>query len=321
MKPFRERNQVKIGAISIMAILLIMGLAFKADSLPLIGGGTTYYADFAEAGGLTSGDEVRIAGVRVGKVSSVELDGDKVKVAFKIKTDSEFGTKTGAAIKIKTLLGEMYLDLIPSGPGQLAKGQTIPVSRTQSPYDVVQAFSGLATTAGKIDTKQLSTALTTLADLTRNTPESFRKALNGVSRLSTKLAAKDQRINTLLKNLDRVTKTLDDRDQDIITLMKESSTLFEALVKRRQSIHNLLVSARQLSTELSALIDESSADLKPALTHLHSVVNVLNANEDNLDEELRLMAPFYRVFANVLGNGPWFDSYIQNLPPVPAVTQ
>ena len=61
------------------------------------------------------------------------------------------------------------------------------------------------------------------------------------------------------------------------------------------------------------------ADLKPALTHLDSVVGVLNKNEDNLDNSLRLMAPFYRVFANTLGNGPWFDTYIQNLPPVPQV--
>ena len=66
-------------------------------------------------------------------------------------------------------------------------------------------------------------------------------------------------------------------------------------------------------------MQQSRADLKPALTHLESVVQVLNKNEDNLDNSLRLMAPFYRVFANTLGNGPWFDTYIQNLPPVPQV--
>ena len=60
---------------------------------------------------------------------------------------------------------------------------------------------------------------------------------------------------------------------------------------------------------------QSRANLKPALTHLESVVQVLNKNEDNLDNSLRLMAPFYRVFANTLGTGPWFDAYIQNLPP------
>jgi phospholipid/cholesterol/gamma-HCH transport system substrate-binding protein len=46
-------------------------------------------------------------------------------------------------------------------------------------------------------------------------------------------------------------------------------------------------------------------------------VAVLNKNEDNIDNSIRLMAPFYRVFANTLGTGPWFDTYIMNLPPLP----
>jgi len=321
MMPFRERNPVVIGAVSIMVIALLIVLALKADDLPLIGGGTTYYADFSEAGGLKSGDEVRIAGVRVGKVSDISLDGNKVKVAFKVKSDSGFGDDTGAAIKVRTLLGEMYLDLEPAGSGQLDSGATIPESRTQSPYDVVQAFSGLANTAGKIDTNQLAKALTSIADLTRSTPKSFRDALSGVSRLSRNLAAKDDRINTLLKNLDRVTSTLDERDQDIVGLMGDAKTLFDALVQRRQAVHNLLVSTTQLSQQLDGLISDTRADLKPALTHLDDVVKVLNKNEDNLDQTLRLAGPFYRVFANVLGNGPWFDSYIQNLPPIPGLSR
>jgi phospholipid/cholesterol/gamma-HCH transport system substrate-binding protein len=101
--------------------------------------------------------------------------------------------------------------------------------------------------------------------------------------------------------------------------MRDSDVLFRALVERREAVHRLLVSTSTLSTELTQLVRQSRADLKPALEHLDSVVGVLNKNEDNLDNSLRLMAPFYRVFANTLGNGPWFDTYIQNLPPVPQV--
>ena len=93
--------------------------------------------------------------------------------------------------------------------------------------------------------------------------------------------------------------------------------LFQALVARREAVHNLLrVDHASSRCELTGLVRQSRADLKPALTHLETVVDVLNKNQDNLDNSLRLMAPFYRVFANTLGNGPWFDTYIQNLPPV-----
>jgi phospholipid/cholesterol/gamma-HCH transport system substrate-binding protein len=319
MKPFRERNPVVIGAISLAVIALLILGAFRAQDLPLIGGGDTYYAAFSESGGLKANDEVRIAGVRVGKVESVGLEGDHVKVTFRVDTPSEFGTDTRAAIKVKTLLGAMYLSLEPAGDGQLAEGSEIPVERTSSPYDVVDAFSGLAETSERIDTDRLAKSLTTLADLTRNTPEEFRGALRGVSALSSNIAARNEQINTLLKNLKRVSGVLDERDGDIVALMKDSDVLFRALVGRREAVHNLLVSTTRLSKELTALVEQSRADLKPALDHLENVVAVLNKNEDNLDNSLRLMAPFYRVFASTLGNGPWFDTYIQNMPPVPDV--
>ena len=317
--PFRERNPVVVGAVSLAVVLALILLAFNADKLPIIGGGTTYYADFTEAGGLKADDEVRIAGVRVGKVDAISLDGGHVKVAFRIQDHADFGTETRAAIKVKTLLGAMYLSLEPAGAGQLKAGSEIPTDRTTSPYDVVQAFSGLARTTQRIDTGRLARSLTTLADLTRNTPQSFRRALAGVSALSANLAARDEQIGTLLQNLRSVSGTLHARDQDIVGLMRDSAVLFDALDQRRQAIHDLLRSTSQLSVQLTALVTQSRADLKPALTHLADVVDVLDKDSDQIDQSIRLMAPFYRVFANTLGNGPWFDTYIQNLPPVPQV--
>ena len=319
MTPFRERNPVVIGAISIAVLTALLLASFKAASLPIIGGGDVYRAAFSEAGGLKVNDEVRIAGVRVGKVEEIELAGDHVLVSFRVDGDAEFGQETRAAIKVKTLLGSMFLALEPAGEGQMDEGYEIPVERTQSPFDVVEAFSGLAETSEQIDTDQLAESLTTLADLTRNTPDEFQDALSGVSALSANIAAKNEKIGELLGNLEKVSTVLDERDQDIVALMRDADVLFRALVKRRESVHRLLLATSQLSKELTALVRDSRADLKPALDNLENVVQVLNKNEDNLDNSLRLMAPFYRVFANTLGNGPWFDTYIQNMPPVPQV--
>ena len=320
MKPFRERNPVIIGAISIAVLLLMLTAAFRAQDLPLIGGGDAYYAEFDEAGGLKVNDEVRLAGVRIGKVDSIEIADGKVKVGFKIKTDAEFGDETRAAIKVKTILGSMFLSLEPAGSGQLDEGDTIPADRTTSPFDVVDAFEGLAETSADIDTDQLAASLTTLADLTRNTPEEFQAALKGVSALSEVVASRDEEINRLLQSLKRVSTVLDSRDEDIIALMRDADILFRALLERREAIHNILVATVTMSQELTALVRESRADLKPALRHLESVLAVINKNEDNLDRSLQLMAPFYTVFANVFANGPWWDTYIANMPPIPGGT-
>ena len=317
--PFRERNPVIVGAVSLAVIAAFVLAAFRAEDLPLIGGGDTYYAAFSEAAGLKPNDEVRIAGVRVGKVKSVDLAGDHVRVQFLVDSGVDFGRQTAAAIKVKTLLGAMYLSLDPAGDGQLPEDTEIPVSRTTSPYDVVKAFSGLADTSERIDTDQLAKALNTMAALTKNTPEEFQAALKGMSQLSQNIAARDEQLNTLLTHMRTVSGVLGDRRGDLVTLMRDGDKLFRALAARRESVHNLLTATSQLSVELTKLVRSTRADLKPALNHLDGVVDVLRKNQDNLDNSLRLMAPFYRVFANTLGNGPWFDTYIQNMPPVPAL--
>ncbi|MBO9522901.1 MAG: MCE family protein [Nocardioidaceae bacterium] len=320
MIPFRERNPVKVGAVSLVALVLLVLVAFKADSLPLIGGGDTYYAEFSDSSGIKPNDEVRIAGVRVGKVKSVTLDADHnlVKVEFKIRTSSKFGTETGAEIKVKTLLGAMFLALHPKGPGQLDEGKTIPISRTRSAYDVVQAFTGLAERSQDIDLPQLASSLNVLAEATKDTPEELQSTLKGLSALSANVAARDDQIRTLLANLRKVSGVLSQRDQDIVQLMKDSDVLLRAVVARREAVHRLLVSTSQLSVELTGLVQQTRGDLKPALTNLKSVVDVLRKNQSNLDNSLRLMAPFYRVFTNTLGTGPWFDTWISNLPPAPS---
>lgn len=317
--PFREKNPVIVGAISLAIIFIMILAAFRAEDLPLIGGGDTYYAAFKEAGGLKPNDEVRVAGVRVGKVRAVSLEGGHVRVEFNVERGVDFGGTTAADIRVKTLLGAMYLALEPAGSGQLEEGAEIPVSRTTSPYDVVEAFSGLASTSERINTDQLSKSLETMGALMKNTPEEFQGALRGMSALSQNIAARDAELNELLGNMQKVSKVLADRNGDLITLMDDGDKLFRALVARREAVHTLLTSTSQLSQELTALVRQSRDDLKPALDHLDGVLDMLRKNQENLDNSLRLMAPFYRVFANTLGNGPWFDTYIQNLPPVPQI--
>lgn len=313
MKPFRERNPVIIGVIGIAAIALMMVGAFRADRLPIIGGGDTYHAEFAEIGALKAGNEVRIAGVPVGKVRGIELAGNKVKVTFKIDKGTKFGTETGAEIRLRTLLGAEFLALTPKGSGQLAKGDTIPVSRTIAPYDVVQAFSDLSRTTDQIKIPELAEALNTLSEISNQTPEEFRGAIRGVSDLSRNLAARDSEINTLLINLKKVSGVLNSRNDELVTLFKDSDTLFSAISARRDSIHRLLVSTQSISGELRGLVKDTRADLAPALNQLDVVTTMLRKNEASLDEALRVYPAFTRVFSNALGTGPWFDTYLGGL--------
>lgn len=318
-RPFRDRDPVRLGVVGLLLICLSLVAGVRAGDLPFVGGDTCY-AEFADLGGLKLGDPVLVAGVRVGKVTGIELVDAQVRVGFEADDASDLGSETRAVIKVRTLLGAMFLALEPAGRGRMDEGDVIPSSRTTAPYDVVEAFSGLSERAGAIDTGQLAASLTTLADLTRNTPEEFRAALRGVSGLARTVASRDAQLERLLQDLSRVSRTLASRDEDIVGLMRNADVLFRALVGRRAAIHELLVATTDMSRVLTDLITETRLDLTPALKHLDSVLAVLRKNEDNIEASLKAFAPFARLFANVAGNGPWLDGYIFNLPPVPAAS-
>ncbi|MBA4607717.1 MCE family protein [Aeromicrobium sp. Marseille-Q0843] len=314
MKPFRERNPVIVGAVSLAIIAAILLLASQAARLPIIGGGAEYAAEFTEVGGLKKGDDVRLAGVRVGEVADLELHGDKVRVVFRVKKDRDrLGSQTGASVRIKSLLGTMYVSLEPDGSGTLAKGAVIPVTRTQAPYDIVQAFSGLTETTQQIDNDQLAQALDTINDVAAKTPDEFREAVTSVTALSNSLASRDAEIKTLLENIDGISTVLADRNTEFAKLFEDGSVLFEALTARRDAIHAVLVGVTDMSQEISTLVTETRADLKPALDRLAGVVAVLRKNEANITSAIDQLPAYYAMVANNSSNGPWLDAYVYNL--------
>lgn len=311
-KPFSRRNPLPIGAIGLALIAVVLWAAFNAEKLPLIGGGTNYSAYFTEAAGLRSGDQVRIAGVKVGKVESVGLDGNKVKVVFKVK-NAFVGDQSTADIKIKTLLGAKYLGVNSIGTSALKPSHTIPTSRTTSPFDVYPAFTQLTTTIDDIDTKKLAQAFTTLSDDFTNTPQDVRTVLNGLTRLSQTISSRDAQLRELLAKANEVTGVLASRDEQLQKLFSDGGLLLDELHDRREAIHSLLINTTTLSVQLEGLVADNQKTLAPLLDQLDGVLTLLQKNQDSLDQGLALLGPYYRVFNNVIGNGRWFDSYIQNL--------
>ncbi|WP_308042662.1 MCE family protein [Micromonospora sp. PLK6-60] len=316
MKPFRERNPVVVGAVSLTVLVAALLGAFQLDRVAALTS-RSYRAAFTDASGLAVGNEVRVAGVRVGKVTAVELARDArpyVRVRFRVDDDGvRLGGDTGATIRIKTVLGQKYLALAPAGPGRLPEGGQIPLSRTAAPFDVVQAVSGLAGTLDKVDTAQLAAAFDTLSETFADTPGSVNTSLVGLSRLSRTVADRDAELRALLARARDVTKVLADRDEEFRKLVADGERLLAEVIRRRDAIHRLLVGTAELSTQLSGLVADNRAQLEPALRQLREVVAILQRNRDDLERTVQRMAPFVTAFANVVGNGRWFDSYVQGL--------
>jgi phospholipid/cholesterol/gamma-HCH transport system substrate-binding protein len=323
VKPRQRQTNGRVAAVVGLAcmLLVVMG-AFRADRLPFIGSaGTTYSAAFTDSTGLREGDPVEVAGVDVGLVKSLQIRSDHVVVVFTLDGRMRLGTTTRARIKIGSLLGAKYLDISPSGPGQMDPESTIPIKRTRPAYDVLAAFGDLARTEQRLDTTTIAKALDTISETLSGAAPEVRESIRGLTRFATTIASRDAALRSLFKHADSVTGVLDEHSQRIVSLIGATDTLLAELSAREQLIHDLLVHTRSLSVQLDELIGENQRELTPALAQLNKVTETLISHQQDLRDTIRSLDNYARVFTNVVGSGPWFDAFIPTLPVTPNVAK
>jgi phospholipid/cholesterol/gamma-HCH transport system substrate-binding protein len=309
-RTFAERDPVKLGVIGTVVLVAAVAGAFV---VPTGFGGRQFVAEFAEVGGLGSGDPVVVSGLRVGTVDRVDLDGDHVDVRFSVAdTNVRLGDHTGAAIKAETALGRKELALTPSGAGPLDR---IPLNRTTVPYDITDALSDVTTEVSQVDTGKVSSALDTLSDTFKDTPPQVKAVLDGLSRLSATVSSRDTALRDLLVHANNVSGALAKRDDQLVEILAQGSTLLAELNRRGAAIRSLLNDSVAVSDQLSGLVADNKAQLDPSLKQLDDLLTVLQQNRDHLDQVLERSGPLVRELGEVVGSGPFADTQVGNLVP------
>lgn len=303
---------VTIGVVGLVLAVAIALSALQFERLPFIRGGATFTAHFADVGGLVPGDEVEVAGIESGRVEDVSLDGAKVLVRFTLDEKIVLGDKTTAQIKTNTVLGRKSLAVHPDGAGALRADDTIPLERTISPYSLNDALGELTTTVQGLDLDRVDRTLDTLSEAFADTPAPLRAALDGVTALSRSINARDQALSDLLSRARNVTTILADRSDKINALLLDGNELLGELERRRAAIGQLIVYINALSQQLSGLVADNEAQLKPALDKLNSVLDLLQRNRDNITGALEGLGPFSAALGEQVGSGPYFNAYVVN---------
>jgi phospholipid/cholesterol/gamma-HCH transport system substrate-binding protein len=313
IKSVGRRSPVMLGVMGTAILVCVTIVAFQYNKLPFVKNTKDYSAYFSEAGGIKPGSTVRVSGLGVGKVSDVRLEGTKVRVGFTVRDSIDLGDRTEAAIKTETILGSKMLELTSRGDGRLTG--TIPLERTTSPYDLPDALGDLTTTISGLDTAQLSSALTTLANTFKETPPDVKPALQGVARFSETLNNRDNQLRSLLANANKVSGVLGRRSQQIAGLVGNSNALLAALLEERASIDALMNNLTAVSHQISGLVDDNRTQLKPALDKLNGVLEVLDNHRKDLQSSFNKFRRYAMSFGECLGSGPFFKAYVANLIP------
>lgn len=320
MKSLSTRDPYKVG---LALIATIAALAVVLVLLAKMSFGThDHEAVLQNTGGLRPGESVEVHGVEVGKVTSISLDySDRdaqgtptVLVKFNMNSDINLGDQTQATVKVATLLGTHYLEVDPAGPGTLSR---IPLGSTKVPYNLQDALDKGSAVVGGLDSKVIAKSLVTLADTFDSSKDAVGPALQGVSALSLLIEKRGQQTAGLLTAASAVAKELNDNSANLTTLMQQANLVLAEINSRQAAIKQLLTQSVSLANTVSSLIENSRADLKPALTSLDTVIQTLNGQSAQLQKGFELLAPAVRYVANATGNGPWLDLWGQD-PLLPA---
>lgn len=311
--PWRRNPALAGVAGLIVVVMLVVGVG-QLHRLPFVDGyGRSLTIELVDAGGLEPGDRVEVAGVQVGTVESLRIDGDRVVAELDVDPGIRLGSDTRASVRVGNLLGSKYVELTPRGSGRLADDR-IPVARTEPAYDVVHAFGELSQTVDAIDTDQLETALDSIAETFRGSSDDVDAALRGLTTISETIAERDVEVTSLLDRSNRLAGTLDASRDDLSALVRDAALLLAEVDRRRDSLDGLIEHTRTLTRELEGLVADNREKLAPTLAELERVTSLLERRQDDLSDTLHSVARFARVFSNTIGSGPWFDSYIGNAP-------
>jgi phospholipid/cholesterol/gamma-HCH transport system substrate-binding protein len=282
-----------------------------------IGFGETkeYDAVFTDVTGVNTGDDIRIAGVKVGSVEDIEIEGrDLARVSFTVDESTPLDRSTEARIRYRNLVGQRYIALTPgAGPsGVLHEGATIPVSQTQPALDLTVLFNGfkpLFQALSPEDVNRLSYEIIRVFQGEGGTMESL---LAHTASVTNTIADRDRVVGALIDNLNDVLTTLNRRDGQLSSLITELQQFVTGLSHDRKPILGALDSVSRLSAKTADLLVDARPALVADVEQLRRVTGVLDDGKQLLDKSLQILPIKLKKVGRTAAYGSWFNFYICN---------
>ncbi len=274
-----------------------------------------YKAVFSDATGVVKGDDVRVAGVKVGNVEKVEVvDRTRALVTFKVVKDQQLTDGTNATIRYRNLVGQRYIALTPGvgGPSVLADGATIPLSRTRPALDLTVLFNGfkpLFEALSPADINKLSYEIVTVFQGEGGTLESL---LSHTASVTSTLASRDQVIGSLISNLNDVMVTIGNRDAQLSDLLVKLRQFVSGLSQDRQAILGSLDSISGLAVQTSDLVTGIRPGLTTDVKQLNKVAGTLDRNKAEIDRALQVLPVKLNKVGRTATYGSFFNFYLCN---------
>lgn len=311
-KAVTDWNHKRIGAATLALILAVVAGALMLTS-NVFSSSYTVRARFQNAVGLSGGDQVLLAGVPVGKVSSVEVVGNHVEASLALDDGVQLPADSSAQIAVQSLLGVIGVDLTPGGNWShlLENGSRIEDTSVPFEYFEIQNSSGKLLSA--TDARALSRVVGSLAAVTSGDKAQIQEVIDGLAKATTAVDEHRGSAAQLISAARELSATLASKDHELAQVVDDLDLVVKGLALHSSQLGQLIDQTEQAALQTSSLIGRNQPRLQQMLTDLHGALSVIGAHQLDLARSVAFAASAIKGFASVGKSGsegtPWANIY------------
>lgn len=302
---------------SLFAILalLMTYLIWSTLERSVSGSTTDFSTTFGDVSGLAAGDDVRMAGVRVGRVEKIELDGGRALVSFKVQDDQRVYANTRAAIRYQNLIGQRYLALSIDGQGpgkQLGQGARLHLPGEDS-FDVTKLLAGFQPVFDTLTPEQVNSLSESLIQTFQGNTVSLSRTIAEIGQVADDMANRDQVLGAIITNVGTVMRELASQGKQVQTLIDSAGRLVEGLNGNSAAFGRSLDQIGRTAQGFADVFARNRSSLRSAGTAARQATDRLIGSGAKIDQLARDLPVFLGHFPNVMMQGTYLNIYVCDL--------
>ncbi|MDA8359464.1 MAG: MCE family protein [Actinomycetota bacterium] len=302
------KNAVKFALFAALCLVLLVGLAVKIGNISLFSSRRTYYAQLADVTGLTSGDQVDIAGVEVGQVGSITLQRTHALVSMSVNVDVSLRQGTDVGLRWLNVLGQKQIYLYPATQGPMLKpGATIPLSHDVSDASVDAFLNSIGPFLSAINPSEANAFVENVSGALEGDTAEINQLINNGATISQTVGALDTQVGAVIDSLDQVLTAIASRSSDVSSLVSNLQTVSQSLASRNDLLDQVVVNLSQVTGDLANLIGQDRSTIDSSISSLETVTQTIASHRQQLAQTLSTLGSGLAPYAEISSYGQWFQ--------------
>jgi phospholipid/cholesterol/gamma-HCH transport system substrate-binding protein len=302
------RTLVKFVIFACACAVLAVGLAVRIGNIQLFSSTPGYTVDLTDASGLIAGDEVKIAGVTVGRVNSVGVDHVHAVVSFDLQPQVHVRASTEAGLQWLDVIGQKVLYLYPGPTGPMLRpGGTIPLSQDVSDPSVGAFLNALGPFLQAIDPKEANAFLQAVAGTLQGDNAEVHSLISNAATVAGTAGSVSSQFGGLIANLDTVVSAVANHRGAVATVTNELAALAQTLASHNSLLDETVGNLGTVQAQLADLLRSNSSNLDTIITGLKGISRELAAHRGELAAGLHTLPEGLAPYQQISSYGQWFE--------------